>query len=218
MIDRKDLAVSVIVIVCLTISVFPSITSSQTEELPEYDPWVDPNDDGKIRIDDILTLALMFGAEGTPINKTALLLELLTKIENLNNTVIELENTINYLNTTIINLNETVVYLNGTQGLGSPDYDSGWVGLSKETIRTFNHNLGTTRLLVYMTGKAPYNQGHQMWYGGDHYNDNVYQYILGAYWYLQNENTICVRRYGQGIECPWYEVRVMIWKIQEPPT
>jgi len=53
----------------------------------EYDPWFDVNDDGIINILDILALAVMFGEEGTPINKTELLLELQDRIDSLNLTL-----------------------------------------------------------------------------------------------------------------------------------
>lgn len=46
----------------------------------EYDPWTDINDDGKIDIIDIATVARLFGTTGTPINKTALLQNLATEM------------------------------------------------------------------------------------------------------------------------------------------
>ena len=33
-----------------------------TTSAADYDPWLDSNDDGKIRVDDILAAALNFGA------------------------------------------------------------------------------------------------------------------------------------------------------------
>jgi len=67
---------------CLTATLLIGATSSAP-----YDPWVDGNDDGIIDIVDIVNLAIRFGEEGTPINKTALLLELQSKIESLNQTL-----------------------------------------------------------------------------------------------------------------------------------
>lgn len=80
---RKDLIISVLIALCLTVVVFPYVTKSQTAEIGEYDPWIDYNDDGKIDHKDLLQLAAVYGTSGTPINKTALLLELLDRVEAL---------------------------------------------------------------------------------------------------------------------------------------
>ena len=64
---------------CLTVTLFIGATSS----VP-YDPWRDIDENGVINILDILGLAVMFGEEGTPINKTALLLELQSMVGYLN--------------------------------------------------------------------------------------------------------------------------------------
>jgi len=48
------------------------ITNPSATVAPEYDPWKDINDDGKINILDILGLAVIFGTEGTPIDKAAI--------------------------------------------------------------------------------------------------------------------------------------------------
>lgn len=57
----------------------------------EYDPWVDLNDDGWIELSDFFILSSHVGTSGTPINKTALLLELEARIDALNATVISLK-------------------------------------------------------------------------------------------------------------------------------
>jgi len=44
----------------LAVVLYPQITSSTSE----YDPWLDINDDGKIRVDDILSVALAYGSDG----------------------------------------------------------------------------------------------------------------------------------------------------------
>jgi len=74
----------------------------------DYDAWYDLNDDGIIDMTDIGLLCLKYGTTGTPINKTALLLELMEKVENLTARVSLLETTIIYLNSTIVYLNTTV--------------------------------------------------------------------------------------------------------------
>lgn len=53
-----------------------------------YDPWMDLNDDGIIDVQELQLLALIYGASGTPINKTALLLELEARINSLNTTLL----------------------------------------------------------------------------------------------------------------------------------
>jgi len=92
------------------------LSGSQSSPLP-YDPWADINDDGKIDIKDIAYVAARFGAIGTPINKTALLLylnktvrELQAKIDSLNASIIELQDKFEILKTpkviaTAINVN-----------------------------------------------------------------------------------------------------------------
>lgn len=50
---------------------------------PEYDPWIDLNDDGEINLYDAVMLLTRYGSKGTPINKTALLLELQSRVEAL---------------------------------------------------------------------------------------------------------------------------------------
>jgi len=55
---------------CLAATLLVGVTSSA-----EYDPWCDINDDGLIDIVDIVSLAIRFGEEGTPINKAAVQFE-----------------------------------------------------------------------------------------------------------------------------------------------
>ncbi len=79
---------NVFLVVVLVSSIFlVGITSS----IGEYDPWMDTNDDGRIDMRDIGNLARMYGAEGTPINKTEMLLELQERLDALNATVLTLE-------------------------------------------------------------------------------------------------------------------------------
>ncbi len=61
---------------------------SQLQSVPEaYDHWLDVNDDGYGGIDDIVAVAEHFGFSGSPINKTALLLDLLNIVTELNLTL-----------------------------------------------------------------------------------------------------------------------------------
>jgi len=74
LVDRKILISIVLIGFILVGTLYPTIIASITE----YDPWLDPNDDGMIRVEDVLAVALAFGSDGEPVNKTALLLELQT--------------------------------------------------------------------------------------------------------------------------------------------
>lgn len=65
----------------LVASLLITIVKSGTP--PPYDPWQDINDDGIIDVKDILTEALAYGAQGEPINKTALLLGLQSRVDAL---------------------------------------------------------------------------------------------------------------------------------------
>jgi len=86
MVTKKDMAVAILATLCLTSTLFMAVpikSQDGTISSNEYDPWIDTNDDGIIDIFDIAKLALAFGAEGEPINKTALLLDLLARVEAL---------------------------------------------------------------------------------------------------------------------------------------
>ncbi len=74
MITKKHFIVSVLIILCIVIAVYPYITSSQTQtgDEPEYDPWCDINDDGKINIYDVVKVCARYGAKGTPIIKASI--------------------------------------------------------------------------------------------------------------------------------------------------
>jgi len=100
-----------------------------------YDPGLDYNDDGKIDYMDLYKLAKAYGTSGTPINKTALLLELQSRVDILNASFLDLEA---YLETRVTTLEASLVYLHFRvetlenqslpQGfIRAPAYDSGWV-------------------------------------------------------------------------------------------
>lgn len=205
--------------ICLLTTLFFASGTLTDNSGIEYDPWIDTNDDGKIDMKDIGTLCLLYGAEGTPINKTALLLELLERVDGLNASLLDLEA---YLETKITELNMSLadaLYRVGMledqmlpQGfMRAPTYDSGWVNISQGEFLVLTHNLNTTNLLVYVVGhRFDASPIHQVYYGWDRFNKHE-----GLYWCGTN-TTIVVDRAKDDVS--WDQVRVMIWKIQEPPT
>ena len=58
---RKDLVIAVLLGFFLAVTLYPQVTG-----VGEYDPWSDINSDGKMRVDDILDVALRFGSNGDP--------------------------------------------------------------------------------------------------------------------------------------------------------
>jgi len=104
---RKDLIVAILGTFCLTVTLF-TIIPIRSQTTPEYDPWKDINDDGFIGIDDIASVAKNFGASGTPINKTELLLELQSKVESLNASVLQLLSEVASLQTELAELQSIV--------------------------------------------------------------------------------------------------------------
>jgi len=213
----SSMFLNVILLTIVSASFFLLNTTAETANTHEYDPWVDLDDDGDIDLYDAVELLTRYGSKGTPINKTALLLELMHKIDTLNATIIEQQNTINYLNETVVYLNETVTVLNRT-GLGAPDYDSGWQSLSFGQQLYLTHNLNTTDLLVYFIGRyeSGYMWTHQYSFGGQ-YDSNYGMGHHGAWWAAE-DNTIILYRAAHDFQSgqPWNHVRVMIWKIPEP--
>jgi len=226
MLKKKYIVISSIGIVSILLGSLFYYNIVQGQGVGDYDPWADINDDGKIDMRDVYVVARKFGTTGTPINKTALLLELLRRIELLEANMTEMK-------TTIIELNATIVYLNDTRGLGPPDYDSGWFSIAAGTSVCLTHNLGTTDLLVYVIGKNAEGNIHLFGYGGDAFGSLIDnpprpECHQGLYWRGLTTTRIYIDRLlqdqsGAGSGAPrgdvaWDNARVMLWKIQEPPT
>lgn len=191
MTPKKDLIIVALATFCLTSTVFIMMVPTRSQSNNgTYDPWYDLNDDGVIDSTDLGILGLVWGTAGTPINKTALLLELEDRIDSLNATVMELNKT----------------------RIGLPDYDSEWVTLN-HGINYFEHNLGTTNVLVYIIGNHSDPAGgiNQQNYGGDY--DQLGDYY-GAFWYKLDETSIIVHRNWD--DSAWNQIRIRMWKIPEP--
>ena len=178
---------------CLTATLLVGVTSSA-----EYDPWCDMDDNGLIDIVDLVSLAIRFGEEGTPINKTELLFEV-------NATYSKLLSQIKSLNASLANLQDRVKSLETGGFIGTPAFDNE-TQISQGEEKIFTHNLNTTEVFVYMIGRydgaSPYI--HQIDYGGL----SDYQ---GARWKDLTNTTIRVIRRSN--DNNWNYVRVMIWKV-----
>lgn len=85
---KKDLVIAVLATFCLTATLFMTVP---TKSLLQYDVWRDIDDNGKIDMIDLWMVQQQYGAIGTPINKTELLLELQSKIDSLNSSLLNLE-------------------------------------------------------------------------------------------------------------------------------
>jgi hypothetical protein len=196
---RKDLIITALLTFCLAGVLFAAIPTMSQETL-EYDPWKDVNDDGKLDILDIVQISSQYGATGTPINKTALLFQLLAKIEQLNATITGLQSDISELEANLAVLSSTK--------LGRPDYDSGWFTIAQWTELTLQHGLNTTELIIYIIGRGWYGIS-QMYCGGcSSYSE------VGAYWSSLTSESIMVTRFKD--DDYWAETRVIIWKIPQP--
>jgi len=88
--DKKNL-LGVLLAFCLTIVLLLAIPTRSNPTIGEYDPWADFNDDGTIDMYDVGYTARLYGAAGTAINKTELLLQLQDRIIGLEDMVLQLQ-------------------------------------------------------------------------------------------------------------------------------
>lgn len=213
----KNYLIALLFSVLILSLAFAPLSGSQTTSQVEYDHWRDLNDDGVINIYDVVYLTSIYGAKGTPINKTQLLLEVLEKMESLNASLLALEAIIAEQQARISELETEIAILNATK-LGKPDYDSfedpevgGWQYLQPDIPWRFDHHLNTTNVIVYLVfsnDRVGSNINHH-WYGGQ----NSGTWWGGAWWSQLTRDYIMVTRYAHSDECAY--VRVIIWKIPE---
>lgn len=124
-----------------------------------------------------------------------------------------LTNTVTEQQAQISELQSQIDILNATK-LGTPDYDSGWILMTRGEVITLNHNLGTTELLVYFVGKYDADGTIHQWMYGGGYDDNQ-----GAVWFGLTNNQIKIERFIGDVRVPegqWSQGRVMLWKIPTP--
>lgn len=92
-----------------------------------------------------------------------------------------------------------------------PAFDSGWVSPNINDETVIAHGLGTTEVLVFITGKdTDLNTVHQFRYGGD---CTMAPHYRGVAWYNMNSTHISLWTYRD--EDRWDYVRVQMWYIQE---
>jgi len=186
---------NIILTIVLLTSVFANaaINRTVTADTPEYDPWKDLNLDGKINLSDLIKLCRYFGTEGTPINTTALLLELnntvhehQTRIDSLNASLLALGA---YLNTKINSLNATfqskIDSLNSTLTLQINDLKTKIAEMNATIIdlETMIYVLNATKLGKpgYDSDWQPINKGEEKIF--NHYlnTTHVLVYMIGKY-------------------------------------
>jgi len=103
---KRDLIVAVLLTFCFAVTLFTVVPTIGSPDAGDYDPWLDYNDDGEIDMRDIGPVARAYGSEGTPINKTDLLLELQTRIDALNSTIIALSDQIAGYSEGVVNIKD----------------------------------------------------------------------------------------------------------------
>jgi hypothetical protein len=171
---------------------------------PVYNPLYDVNGDGKIDMKDIALVAKAYGTTGTPINITAMLLNLQSEVDSLNSSLLTLENTVAAQQITINNQQSAINNLGAELAtkMGQPDYDSGWFTINQGQSITLTDNLSTTNVLVYMFSSVG-----QVEYGGDQNGNSGF----GAYWSFANIDAINVYRMPNDLY--WTFTRVYMWKL-----
>ncbi len=90
--------------------------------------------------------------------------------------------------------------------ISAPAYDSGWVSIAPAQYLTLSHNLNTVEVFVYLLGRNESGGIHQ-----------ITHEMYGVQIWSLDDSDITLWRHGLDY-IYWHQVRVMIWKISEPPT
>ncbi len=124
---------------CLIVTLFLAMPTLSSPQSFEYDPWLDANDDGKINIIDVSYVAKLFGTSGTPINKTDMLLELQSRVQDLEAQVEALEAYGTNLPEIHQTVKESVVLVRGVTTSGTVQ-GSGFVYEFNESMYVITNN------------------------------------------------------------------------------
>jgi len=166
---KKKFLIAVFLTVCLATTLL-AILSNPTRSQPwiPYDPWMDVNDDGEINILDMKLIKLAYGSSGTPINKTALLLELQARIDSLNASLVELQSRIEVLeaNYSVTNtkLAPYAIPFNSTYSrpLNSTSEKYSWVDMPGMSV-TITVNRTSHLLIMFSTEATNDAEGERIW-------------------------------------------------------
>jgi hypothetical protein len=141
MITKKDLIIAVLSTLCLVTALFMVIPTRSSPDGREYDPWKDINDDGIIEMMDFYELCNAYMTSGDPINKTGLLLEILSRINSLNSSLLSIEAS---LNTRMTNVETLVAELQSkVADLETRTPKKGYISISPTAFNpTYDEMLG----------------------------------------------------------------------------
>lgn len=103
----------------------------------------------------------------------------------------------------------------GPLGIMNPDYDSGWSSTKSDDFIMVDHNLDTTELFVYLIGRSD-DITHQVNFGVNRDESGPQVRETGVTWLTVDSNRIAVFR--GNADAMWKLVRVLIWKLPDPPT
>lgn len=153
MVTKRDLVIAVLCTFCLTFTLFtilPAGSNYKASGIGEYDPWCDLDDDGKINIYDVVMVTSKYNTTGTPMNKTAKLLELQAGIDSLNATNLELQSRVDLLNASLFELQSKM------EALETRIPKKGYISISTAAF-TPAGNLGTfLKSGSYLKGEGGY--------------------------------------------------------------
>lgn len=122
----------------------------------------------------------------------------------------DLHNILNDIQTYVDSVETQITTVQG--GLGSPDYDSGWIRIDPGETKSMEHGLGTDEdLFVYVIGRYREGQTNQLYYGLGYHGDVE----IGNGWTM-DDTFISITRGVADVH--WDETHVYIWRIPQGPA